>query len=329
MLQFRFTWKTFKREPFVHVVFASVWLFLALSAYSIYREVHKDASLKIVPYVDPTPWEDSRSREPGKRQTLSVKGVDYPFRWIPAGSFMMGSPLDEKERYKDEDLHRVNISRGFWALETEVTQEMWTSAMGANDNPSRFKGSKRLPVDDVSKYECLKYIEKLNASGVHPEGFEFALPTEAQWEYACRAGTTTPFSFGDSLNGDKANCDGDVITYPYGTTEKGTDLGKATEVGSYAPNPWGLYDMHGNAREWVSDWYEEYPENEVTDPIGGHEGEPEIYRGGGWNDFPSSCRAASRHYDEFHIYDGFCGYEGSAGFRLVLVPTSRQYPPKQ
>ena len=237
MLQFRFTWETFKHDPFVGVVFASVALFLALSAYSIYREVHKDASLKIVPYVNPTPWMDSRSREPGKRQTLSINAVDYPFRWIPAGSFMMGSPKDEHGHYK-EDLHRVNISKGFWALETEVTHEMWISVMRVNSNSSRFKDSKRLPVDDLSKDDCLRYIARLNASGLRPKGFEFALPTEAQWEYACRAGTTTPFSFGDSLNGDKANCDGKIL--PYGTTEKGTYLGKTTEVGSYPPNPWGF-----------------------------------------------------------------------------------------
>ena len=314
MLQFRFTWKTFKREPFVYVVFASVLIFLGVNYYSIVMEVGKEASLKIVPYVDPTPWEDSRSREPGKRQTLSIKGVDYPFRWIPAGSFIMGSPKNEWGHYH-EDLHKVNISKGFWALETEVTQEMWNSVMGANANYSHFKGSKRLPVDNASKYECLKYIEKLNALGVRPEGFEFALPTEAQWEYACRAGTTTPFSFGDSLNGDKANCDGD-FPYPYGTTEKGTYLRKTTVVGSYPANPWGLYDMHGNVQEWVSDWYDEYPKNEVTDPISGYEGKAEMCRGGGWSSLAESCRSASRHR------------YGHEGLRLVLVSSTQRPSPE-
>jgi len=315
MLQYRFTWETFRRDPFVDIVFTSVFLFLAFNSYSIYRDVHQDTSPQIVPHVNPTPWEDSRSRKPGKRQTLSINAVDYPFRWIPAGSFMMGSPKDEHGHYK-EDLHRVNISRGFWALETEVTQEMWNSVMGANNNPSHFKDSKRLPVENVSKYECLQYIERLNALGFCPEGFIFALPTEAQWEYACRAGTTTPFSFGDSLNGDKANCDGRLL--PYGTTEEGTYLKKTTEVGSYPPNPWGLYDMHGNVEELVSDWYDAYPENEVTDPISGHEGMAEMRRGGGWTSIAESCRSAYRNYSYYCL----------GGFRLVLVSSTRQSSPE-
>ena len=136
------------------------------------------------------------------------------------------------------------------------------------NNPSRFKGIKR-PVEQVSWEDSQQYIQKLNSllAGTPgaPSGFKFSLPTEAQWEYACRAGTTTPFNFGSVLNGDKANCNGN---YPYGTTTKGKYLQKTTEVGSYPANAWGLFDMHGNVWEWCSDWYGNYPSGAVTDLIG-------------------------------------------------------------
>ena len=244
----------------------------------------------------------------GTRMILSIRGVEYAFRWIPSGSFMMGEGNSQ---------HKVNLSRGFWLLESPITQEMWQSIMGKN--PSSFTGSDRLPVENISWKDCQKYIKKLNElahgkKGIFsfsqgkpeidgfPEGFAFSLPTEAEWEYACRAGTTTPYWFGGSLNGDKANCRG---TSPYGTDKKGPYLKKTTEVGKYPANAWGLVDMHGNVGEWVQDWYGDYPTGEVTDPTGPEGGLGRVCRGGGWYGSAVSCRAASRYWGEpgWRLYD--------------------------
>ncbi|MGL6226270.1 MAG: formylglycine-generating enzyme family protein, partial [Thermoguttaceae bacterium] len=146
-----------------------------------------------------------------------------------------------------------------------------------------------LPVETVSWDDCQNFIKQLNNSS--PSGFKFSLPTEAHWEYACRAGTTTPFSFGSELNGDRANCNGN---YPYGTETKGPYLQKTTPVGSYAANGWGLYDMHGNVWEWCSDWHGDYPTGTVTDSVGASIGSSRVNRGGCWDYDAGSCRSADR-----------------------------------
>ena len=244
----------------------------------------------------------------GERQVLSIKNVDYAFRWCPFGTFTMGSPASEAERYNGETQHKVALSRGFWLLETPVTQGMWESVMGAN--PSHFKGSKNLPVDSVSWDDCQEFIKKLNGLNIAPSGFRFSLPTESQWEYACRAGTTTPFHFGGMLNGDKANCNGN---HPYGTSTKGKYLEKTSEVDSYPSNAWGLLDMHGNVWEWCLDWYGGYPSGAVTDPMGAERGSYRVLRGGSWNFLAEYCRSASRHAD------GPADRYDSVGLRLSLV----------
>ena len=175
---------------------------------------------------------------------------------------MMGSPEDEDGRLECETQHEVTLTRGFWLAETPTTQELWKAVMESNrsfegDNLS-FEGD-NLPVELVSWNERQDFIERIQKDA--PDGLNFCLPNDAQWEYACRAGTTTPFSFGSTLNGDKANCKG---SYPYDTNEKGRYLHKTTTVGGYPPNAWGLYDMHGNVREWCEDWYEHYPNDSVT-----------------------------------------------------------------
>ena len=258
------------------------------------------------------------SRKAGDRMTLEIKGVEYAFRWIPPGSFLMGSPEWEDERFDDEVQHKVNISLGFWMFESPITQGMWKSVMGSN--PSYFKGSDRLPVECISWKDCRKYIKKLNelAHGKKglfsfsqvkpeidgfPEGFAFSLPTESEWEYACRAGTTTPYSFGEALNGDKANTDA-----------RGPYFEKTTEVGKYPTNAWGLYDMHGNVCEWVQDWYGDYPTDEVTDPTGPEGGACRVNRGGSWLNYAVNCRAAIRGCDEPGARDV------NYGARLALRP---------
>ena len=238
-------------------------------------------STDVPPVVPPKPSE----LKPGERMVKTADGVEYAFRWCPAGKFMMGSPGSESSRYDDEGpRHEVTLTKGFWMLETEVTQAMWKSVTG--DNPSHFKGD-NLPVENVSWDDCQKFCRKLSSK----IGLEISLPTEAQWEYACRAGTITPFSFGSTLNGDNANCDGN---YPYGTSTNGQYLQKTAPVKSYAPNAWGLYDMHGNVWEWCQDWKDDYPSGSVTDPTGPNSGSSRVLRGGCWVSLALSCRSVSR-----------------------------------
>ncbi|MBQ8285782.1 MAG: formylglycine-generating enzyme family protein [Thermoguttaceae bacterium] len=243
----------------------------------------------------------------GTRKTLWGDGVEYAFRYCPAGTFMMGSPTSESGRDDDETQREVKLTRGFWMLETEVTQEMWKSVMGSN--PSKFDSNSLYPVEKVSWADAQDFIAKLNALGVAPEGFAFRLPTEAEWEYACRAGTTTPYFWGSRLNGDKANCDG---RYPYGTSTTGEYLDRTTAVGSYDANAWGLYDMHGNVWEWCADWYGAYGSGSQTDPTGPKSGSLRVLRGGSWYLDAEYSRSACR---------GYCGptYRFNYnGFRLVL-----------
>ena len=261
--------------------------------------------------IQPQPT-DQGGKQAGERMVFTIKGVEYPFRWCPPGTFMMGSPKSEVGRGDDETQHQVTLTRGFWMLETEVTQLMWESVMA--NNPSRFKGSKKLPVEQVSWDDCQEFIKKLNSllSTLKdvPAGSKVSLPTEAQWEYACRAGTATSFHFGSVLNGDKANCDGN---YPYGTELKGQYLSKTSEVGSYPVNAWGLYDMHGNVWEWCLDCYGTYPSGSVTDPVGASTESSRVLRGGSWYFGTRHCRSAFRYDSDpssryFHI-----------GLRLSLV----------
>ncbi|MDR1267925.1 MAG: SUMF1/EgtB/PvdO family nonheme iron enzyme [Planctomycetaceae bacterium] len=221
----------------------------------------------------------------GERMTLNINDVEYAFRWCPAGTFLMGNLESESDRIYGEEQPQVTLSQGFWIQETEVTQEQWESVMG--NNPSHCKGN-RLPVEMVSWNNCQDYMKKLNV--LISSNYQFSLPTEAQWEYACRAGSRTAFSFGDTLNGDKANCNGNC-NYPCNMSIKGT-----TSVGSYQANAWGLYDMHGNVWEWCNDWYGDYPVGSVTDPMGVNNGSYYVFRGGSWSDDAENCRSAFRKY---------------------------------
>ena len=242
----------------------------------------------------------------GDRKTLTLPGgATMTMIYVAPGSFMMGSPSTEEERSGDETQHHVTLTKGYWLGETEVTQAQWESVMGSN--PSYFKGASR-PVEKVSWEDCQKFIAKVNREARRQFGGDARLPTEAEWEYACRAGTQTAYSWGNSLNGDKANCDGN---YPYGTTIKGTYKQETVNVCSYSPNAWGFYDMHGNVWEWCQDWYGGYPSGAETDPTGSASGDVRVLRGGSWNDDAGSCRSALR----FRLRPGYrlINY----GFRLA------------
>ena len=250
----------------------------------------------------------ARARTAGKRKTLTVQGVEYAFRYCPPGTFRMGSPTCEQGRCADETLHKVTLTRGFWLLETPVTQRMWEalaggnpswfSATGGGSDLTRGVDTSRFPVECVSWNDCSAFVKLLNNNGWAPNGFEFRLPWEAEWEYACRAGTTTPFFWGATLNGDNANCCGDI---PYGARSPGERLGRTRRVGSYSANPWGLYDMHGNVWEWCADLYKAY-RGAATDPTPNRNGFAEllrgvkrVLRGGCWGGEAKTCRSAYRH----------------------------------
>jgi|688.fasta_scaffold10987_8 formylglycine-generating enzyme required for sulfatase activity len=216
--------------------------------------------------------------KPGKAEVIDLgKDVKLEMLLIPAGKFKMGSPASEKNRFDVETQHEVTITKPFYMGKYEVTQEQWEAVMG--NNPSETKGAK-LPVTDVSWEDCQEFIKKLNAK---TDG-GYRLPTESEWEYACRAGTTTAYSFGDKITPKDANY-------------YDSKIGKPVAVGSYKPNAFGLYDMHGNVNEWCEDWYGDYPKGAVTDPKGPAKGEYRVLRGGSFDLVDSEARSSVRVFN--------------------------------
>jgi formylglycine-generating enzyme required for sulfatase activity len=165
-----------------------------------------------------------------------------------------------------------------------VTQEEWQAVMG--NNPSKFKGEKNLPVERVSWDDCQEFIKKLREKDKKP----YRLPTEAEWEFCCRAGTTTPFHFGETISTDQANYNGEI----YGNEKKGVPRGKTIPVGSFPANAFGLHDMHGNVFQWCQDGVGDYPPNDVVDPQGPEKSISRMLRGGSWDGSPRACRSAYR-----------------------------------
>lgn len=205
--------------------------------------------------------------------------MGIPLRWIPPGQFMMGSPSSEEGRDFDEDQCKVILTRGFFLGETECTQDQWEAVMGSN--PSRFKGAHR-PVERLSWTDAVEYCKRLTAKqqaeGILPKGWEWRLPTEAEWEYAARAATV------GSRYGEL-----DAIAW-YG----GNSGGETHPVMQKAANAWGLHDMMGNVWEWCSGWAGEYPTGSVTDPVGPDSASHRVCRGGSWDGSASNVRSAVR-----------------------------------
>jgi len=227
--------------------------------------------------------------------TLEVgNGAKMDFVLIPAGTFMMGA---EDSRPDEKPVTKVSISKPFYFGKYEVTQEQWQAVMGSN--PSYYKGT-NLPVEQVSWNAAQGFLTNLND---RVKGYRFRLPTEAEWEYACRAGTTTRYSFGD----------GDAALPEYGWFT-GNGERKTHPVGEKKPNPWGLYDMHGNVWEWCQDWYGPLPGGRVTDPRGPVFGINRVFRGGSWGIAASRCRSAYRVWNK----PGYRDY--TLGFRVALGP---------
>jgi len=231
----------------------------------------------------------------GSWADLTVNGVVQRMRYIPLGTFTMGRSEGEADRGGEES-HPVTISRGYWLAESECTQALYGSVMGSN--PSEFTGDANRPVEQMSWDDCQQFLTKLN---VQARGLGARLPTEAEWEYACRAGTQTPYA-GASL---------DALGW------YGDNSGNQTHaVKQKSANAWGLFDMHGNVWEWCSDWYDNYAPGVVSDPIGPASGSYRVYRGGGWSDFARNCRSANRDRSE----PGYRNY-GYFGFRLCAQST--------
>lgn len=255
--------------------------------------------------------------------------------WLPPGSFPMGSPSSERGRRPSEGPQtQVTLTEGFWMGKYEVTQGEYAAVMGGN--PSRYLGDLHRPVEQVSWHNAVAYCEALTrqerSASRLPAGYEYRLPTEAQWEYACRAGTTTRFSFGDAL-GCSDFCDFSAELDRYlvwcgndGRQEEGrgsrlpdpgdgTANGQTERVGRRLPNPWGLHGMHGNVWEWCADWWSAgLPGGSVTDPTGPKAGSDRVLRGGGWDDVATFCRSA------FRGGTGPSRADDSFGFRVALVP---------
>lgn len=220
--------------------------------------------------------------------------------WCPPGRFRMGSPPKEPGRRADESPVEVTLTRGFWMGKYEVTQGQWRSVMGEPSRPLNAGVGDDYPVYWVTYLEaetfCRHLTARARASGALPAGWEFRLPTEAQWEYACRAGTQTPFAFGDSLTDRQAN-----IGKPYNGTPTGSPGSASTRVGSFPANAWGLHDMHGNEFEWCRDWYHERLPGGVDPDLSGVQGAANrdgtfsrVRRGGAWMDSPVFCRSGFR-----------------------------------
>ena len=225
---------------------------------------------------------------------VPLPGGVLMFVRIPPGTFLMG---DEKEK----PVHVVTLMRGLWIAVTQTTHAQWQAVMGKN--PSSLKGDPNLPVEEVSWEDCVGFIKAL--APMAPEGLEFDLPTEAEWEYSCRADSTMAWSFGDdeSAIGDYAWFGGNANNEPH-------------PVGTKRPNAWGLYDMHGNVWEWCKDWYEIYKPDPVQDPQGPQSGAYRVLRGGGYSNNPSYTRSAIRGGDSP------ASHGGDVGVRPVLRSSS-------
>jgi uncharacterized protein (TIGR02996 family) len=208
-----------------------------------------------------------------------TNSIGMKFAWIPPGVFLMGSPSSEKGRYDEEILHKVTLTQGFWMGVHLVTEDQWRVVM--NEGPNH---GECVPIECISWDDSQRFILELRKLDAKP----YRLPTEAGWEYACRAGTTTAFYFGETITNGQATCNG--YESPWSATD-------ASPVGSFPANAFGLHDMHGNLWEWCEDYHGAYPQQDVVDPLGEESGWMRVHRGGSWIDKLKLCRSAFRFSD--------------------------------
>jgi formylglycine-generating enzyme required for sulfatase activity len=249
--------------------------------------------------TSPLEEEQPKRPRPGDITTIPLgNGVEMKLAFIPPtgpDGFLMGSPESEAGR-SDEVQHRVTLTKGYYLGIYQVTQAQWQAVTGTN--PSKFKGDD-LPVETVSFEECEQFCKKLGQK----TGKKFRLPTESEWEYACRAGTTTAYHFGETFSTDQANSPGSLL----GGIGRAFFTGSTTRVGKFPANAWGLYDMHGNVSEWCSDWYGPMDKSDKADPEGPQSGGARVLRGGSWDGLPRCCRAACRSRNDPALRGGYCG----------------------
>ena len=262
--------------------------------------------------------QDVRGRRAGEERVIA----GLPLCWGPPGRFLMGSPSNEVERRPGEDQVLVTLTRGFWMAKYETTQSQWKRIAGPLPGPltSELPEGDDYPVGNVSFMDaeafCLRLTDLARQSEALSKEWEFRLPTEAQWEYACRAGTTTATSFGDRLSSRQANFKG----MPYNGAEPGPSLGVASRAGSYPANPWGLHDMHGNTFEWCRDWFHAILPGGEDPDLYAVRGEmnsdgtfSRVRRGGSWAGDGWPCRSAFRlRFPPESRYDHI-------GFRVAAV----------
>jgi formylglycine-generating enzyme required for sulfatase activity len=271
---------------------------------------------EMLPLAAPDWAEEFGEDQSGVYCRFRIGGVPFVMRWIPPGVFQMGSPQDEQGRWDDEGpQHEVTISQGYWLGETPVTQEQWRAVVKATatelpESPSHFKDKPQHPVESVNWHQCVQFCDLVQ--GLLQSTQPFRLPTEAQWEYACRAGTTSAFH------------DGSACTQPTGKDPALDRLGwfnqnsgsSTCPVRQKVANNWGLYDMHGNVREWCRDSMRDYKAEACVDPSGPESsGASRVLRGGGWVSSAGVCRAAFR---DANVPGG--GW-GSGGLRLSAGPS--------
>jgi formylglycine-generating enzyme required for sulfatase activity len=267
-------------------------------------------------------WFDPASPTISQRfyRTVAFTNVLTNMIFIPAGTFVMGKPTDEAPSSNNTQ-HVVTISKGFFIGKFEVTQTSYVSVI-VGSNPSHFStNNPNNPVENISWSNATNYCAFRSAqefaAGKIPSGWAYRLPTESEWEYACRSGSTSAFYFGSRIRSDFANFAGtneyDSIIGDMPNTN-GVHLETTTPVGSYSANGWGLYDMAGNVAEWCQDMFDSYPTNAVTDPVG-TTGEGRVVRGGSWSSSGSACRSAARSAFKNP------GPASIVGLRVVLAPT--------
>lgn len=262
------------------------------------QSIHKDKEIR----KSKRPCIIHKGGVENKQRFTNALGMEFVF--IPAGSFIMGSPESEYRRVKNEYQHKVTLSQGFYIQTTEVTQGQWEEITG--NNPSHFLNcGDNCPVESISWYEVQDFIKKLNKM---ENTQSYRLPTEAEWEYACRAGAQSAFARAEMHSNATCGYNKQLgqIGWYFRNSDKGTH-----RVGLKEPNPWGLFDMHGNVWEWCHDWHAKYPFHTVTDPTGPEKGRAKIRRGGSWSHYPMFCRSGYRSwYDpDNHLPE--------IGFRLV------------
>jgi formylglycine-generating enzyme required for sulfatase activity len=253
--------------------------------------------------------ETQKAKSQKRRESEEVGGLHYltnsigmKLVLIHPGTFTMGSPEGEAGRKDDEGQHEVTLTKSFFLGINPVTQEQYMRVMG--ENPSHFQGNRGLdrPVDRVSWGDAVDFCKRLSRLADEKKaGCVYRLPTEAEWEYSCRAGSELSFCFGESSKS--------LMSYAWCVSNS---RGKTHPVGRKKSNGWSLYDMHGNVWEWCLDWYGPYPKRAETDPVGPKRGSSRVLRGGGWGSFLNCCRSAQRYrFDPTYR-------TGSFGFRVVL-----------